>query len=52
MKQIKGFSLAVSSVTARLIMTLAGLLFALFVVTPWQGESWGVNEFALEAGML
>ena len=34
MKQIKGFSLAVSSVTARLIMTLARLLVALFVVTP------------------
>lgn len=34
MKQIKDFSLAVSSLTARLLMTLAGLLVALFVVTP------------------
>lgn len=34
MKQIKGFSLPVISVTARLIVTLAGLLVALIVVTP------------------
>lgn len=52
MKPIKGFSLAVSSVTVRLIMSLAGLLVALFTMTPWLGESWWVDELALQVETL
>lgn len=51
MKQMKGFSLAVSCVTARLIMTSAGLLVAPSAMTPAECESWGVNEFAMQAEM-